>query len=174
MGLLTAREAADYLRVSLFTLGRMEKEGLLIPFRTPGGHRRYSKEMLHHYLEASRSQRANHEKRILLVDVKDELTAALAEAFPTFHFALAQGDLDVGIKLSQFKPDLVLVNDAARGSDAQELCRKVTGQSPRIKALAFQSPEQQAADAQAPRVNPHLLDELGKTIAAALHVEGRR
>jgi excisionase family DNA binding protein len=55
MTLLNAREAAQYLRVSLFTLSRIEKEGGLIPFRTPGGHRRYSLRMLHEYLETSRN-----------------------------------------------------------------------------------------------------------------------
>jgi excisionase family DNA binding protein len=53
--LLNAREAAQYLRVSLFTLSRIEREGGLIPFRTPGGHRRYSMRMLHEYLENSRN-----------------------------------------------------------------------------------------------------------------------
>jgi excisionase family DNA binding protein len=53
--LLNAREAAQYLRVSLFTLGRIEKEGGIVPFRTPGGHRRYSLRMLHEYLENSRN-----------------------------------------------------------------------------------------------------------------------
>lgn len=52
--ILTAKEAADYLRVSLYTLRRMESEGSLIPFRTPGGHRRYSLKMLNEYLEQSR------------------------------------------------------------------------------------------------------------------------
>jgi len=52
--ILTAREAADYLRISLFTLNRIERDGLLIPFRTPGGHRRYSVEMLNEYLEDNR------------------------------------------------------------------------------------------------------------------------
>ncbi len=52
--ILTAREAADYLRISLFTLSRIEREGLLFPFRTPGGHRRYSLEMLNEYLESNR------------------------------------------------------------------------------------------------------------------------
>jgi excisionase family DNA binding protein len=52
--LLTAREAAQYLRVSLFTLSKIEKQGLLTPFRTPGGHRRYSVTMLQQYLEKSR------------------------------------------------------------------------------------------------------------------------
>jgi len=54
MTILTAKEAAEYLRVSLYTLRRMEIEGGLIPFRTPGGHRRYSLRMLDEYLEKSR------------------------------------------------------------------------------------------------------------------------
>lgn len=54
MTILTAREAAEYLRVSLYTLRKMEVEGLLNPFRTPGGHRRYSLRMLDEYLEKSR------------------------------------------------------------------------------------------------------------------------
>lgn len=53
--LFTAREACQYLRVSLFTLRRMEKQELITPFRTPGGHRRYSLAMLTHYLERSRN-----------------------------------------------------------------------------------------------------------------------
>jgi len=55
--LLTAKEAAQYLRVSLLTLSKIEKEGNLIPYRTPGGHRRYSVEMLNDYLEKSRTNR---------------------------------------------------------------------------------------------------------------------
>ena len=52
--LLTAKEAAAYLRISLFTLRKIEQQGLLIPYRTPGGHRRYSVDMLNEYLEKSR------------------------------------------------------------------------------------------------------------------------
>ena len=53
--LLKAKEAAVYLRISLFTLNRIERFGMLMPFRTPGGHRRYSFEMLNQYLEDNRS-----------------------------------------------------------------------------------------------------------------------
>jgi putative resolvase len=52
--LLTAKEAADFLRISLFTLRKIEQKGLIVPYRTPGGHRRYSLEMLLKYLEESR------------------------------------------------------------------------------------------------------------------------
>ena len=53
-GLLTAKEAANYLRISLFTLRKIEQQGMIVPYRTPGGHRRYSIEMLNEYLERSR------------------------------------------------------------------------------------------------------------------------
>lgn len=38
--LLTAGEAAKYLSVSVLALHRMEKMGVLSPYRSPGGHRR--------------------------------------------------------------------------------------------------------------------------------------
>lgn len=59
--LLTAKEAAAYLRVRLSTLRTMELREELVPYRTPGGHRRYSLEMLNEYLEHSRN-RPRHDK----------------------------------------------------------------------------------------------------------------
>jgi hypothetical protein len=52
--LLNARDATEYLGVSLSTLNRIEKRGMLVPFRTPGGHRRYALTMLDEYLENTR------------------------------------------------------------------------------------------------------------------------
>jgi excisionase family DNA binding protein len=54
VGLMTAKEAARYLRVSQFTLDKIERTGGLVPYRTPGGHRRYSVRMLNQYLDNSR------------------------------------------------------------------------------------------------------------------------
>jgi excisionase family DNA binding protein len=51
---MTSKEAAAYLRVSTFTLRKIEAMGMLVPYRTPGGHRRYSLDMLNEYLENSR------------------------------------------------------------------------------------------------------------------------
>lgn len=53
MRLLTAKQAASYLGVSLYTLKKIEYLGYLKPYRTPGGHRRYSRQMLDQYLERS-------------------------------------------------------------------------------------------------------------------------
>jgi excisionase family DNA binding protein len=52
--LLTAKETAAYLRISPFTLRKIELQGQIVPYRTPGGHRRYSLEMVQEYLEKSR------------------------------------------------------------------------------------------------------------------------
>ncbi len=49
--LITSRKAAEYIGISLATLNRVEKEGLIVPLRTLGGHRRYSTNMLDKYLE---------------------------------------------------------------------------------------------------------------------------
>ena len=49
--LFNAKEAANYLHISLSTLHRMESHGVLIALRTPGGHRRYTLEMLNSCLK---------------------------------------------------------------------------------------------------------------------------
>jgi excisionase family DNA binding protein len=58
-GLLTAKQAVEYLGISLSTLHKIEKQGMIVPYRTPGGHRRYDRAMLDEYLQASRSVSAN-------------------------------------------------------------------------------------------------------------------
>jgi len=54
VSLMNAKEAAKYLRVSQFTLDKIERAGGLVPYRTPGGHRRYSLRILNQYLNNSR------------------------------------------------------------------------------------------------------------------------
>ena len=57
--MLNSREASEYLGISLNTLYRIEKQGDIQPYRTPGGHRRYDLNMLDDYLEGSRTH-LNH------------------------------------------------------------------------------------------------------------------
>ena len=52
--LMTAKEAARYMKISQFTLDKIEHAGGLESYRTPGGHRRYSLAMLNRYLHKSR------------------------------------------------------------------------------------------------------------------------
>lgn len=54
----SSRKAADYLGISLSTLYRLDKDGLLKPFMTPGGHRRFTKSDLDRYIEKSKSTKS--------------------------------------------------------------------------------------------------------------------
>jgi DNA-binding transcriptional MerR regulator len=142
MSLLTAKEAAQHLHVSLFTLGRIEKEGLLVPFRTPGGHRRYSLEMLSEYLEHSRFPSAEPQARILIVGDGNDMADSLARALPSCSFATPDDELHVRIKLAEFKRDLVLVNATMKDLNGRELCRRLNGQNQYPRALPFNGKEQ--------------------------------
>src|SRR5699024_7099443 len=52
--LLSTKKAAEYLGVSISTVYRMVDNGTLNPSKTPGGHRRFSTEMLDEYKEKSK------------------------------------------------------------------------------------------------------------------------
>jgi len=162
MALLTAREAARYLHISLFTLGRMEKEGLLAPFRTPGGHRRYSLEMLNEYLERSRVRPSGREKRILVVDKGREMADLLSRTFRAYQFSTASDALGVGVKLAEFKPDLVVVNAKMPGVDGLDLCRRLKGERERVKVLVFEAPREGERPPQG--MHPSNLDGLKERI----------
>jgi excisionase family DNA binding protein len=168
MGLLTAREAAEYLHVSLFTLGRIENEDLLVPYRTPGGHRRYSLEMLNEYLERTRSSVEQRQSRILVIDDGDEVTDLLAEMMPSCRFASAQDELRVGIRLADFEPDLVLVNTRMKGLDAAALAPRLDGDGRTVEVLAFEGPIRGQVQAGAHESVPENLTTLKDRVAFIL------
>ena len=147
MALLRAREAAEYLSVSLTTLYRIEREGRLMPFRTPGGHRRYSLAMLNEYLNRSRgrplsaSLSIEHAKnvqgeklsdgtvRILVVDDEPDtvelIVRALREDSEVYEFASASNGYEAGVQVMAFKPDLIVLSIAGPETDEFEVCKKI-------------------------------------------------
>lgn len=51
----TTKESAKYLGISTATIYRMEKRGLISSLRTPGGQRRFNREIIEKYLRESRN-----------------------------------------------------------------------------------------------------------------------
>ena len=147
MSLLTARDAAAYLNVSLATLYRIEREGILMPFRTAGGHRRYSVAMLNEYLESSRQnplagrRSTKHVKwiqedrlpdravRILVVDDEPDtvelITQALQEDGDTYRIASASTGYEVGVQVVTFTPDLIVLGMTASATEVVEVCKNI-------------------------------------------------
>jgi excisionase family DNA binding protein len=54
----SSRKAAAYLGISVSTLYRLDRDGLLKPFMTPGGHRRFTQSDLDRYIETSKSMKS--------------------------------------------------------------------------------------------------------------------
>lgn len=54
--MLSITDAAAYLKVSDDTLRLWDKDGKLKPYRTPGGHRRYTKEQLDEFMKLNSNQ----------------------------------------------------------------------------------------------------------------------
>ena len=150
VSLLKAREAAQYLNVSLATLDRMEKERKLTPFRTPGGHRRYSLAMLNEYLEKSRQRspsvrpsmryarnvrgdklQQDGKVRILVVDHEPEtvelIIRSLREDRDVYEFASASNGYEAGVQVVAFKPDVILLSIARPENDGFEVCKRIKG-----------------------------------------------
>ena len=147
MALLRAREAAKYLSVSLATLYRIERKGRLTPFRTPGGHRRYSMAMLDEYLEGSRqrslssrpsikhaksiqgNRRPDSVVKILVVDDDPDtvelIVGALREDNEVYEFASASNGYEAGVQVMTFKPDLIVMSITGPETNEFEVCKKI-------------------------------------------------
>jgi excisionase family DNA binding protein len=147
MSLLRAREAAEYLNISLATLYRIEKDGGLMPFRTSGGHRRYSLAMLNEYLERSRqpslssgpliqqaetaqeNKRPHNPLRILVADDEPDtvglIIRALREDSDVYEFASASTHYEIGVQVMTFKPDLIVLGMTGAETAGVELCKEI-------------------------------------------------
>lgn len=161
MALLKAREAAEYLNISLATLYRIERDGRLMPFRTCGGHRRYSLAMLNEYLERSRqrflsanpstkhtagvqgNQSPHSAVRILVVgdepDTVGRIIKALHEDGDVYEFASARTSYEVGVQVVAFKPDLIVLCKVGSETDEVEICKKIKSdpQTEHIKVVGI-------------------------------------
>ena len=74
--LMSTKKAAEYLGISTSTIYRMVDNGILTPSKTPGGQRRFSKEQLDAYMEASKKIVApqKNEMKLNYVEETGQLT----------------------------------------------------------------------------------------------------
>ena len=83
---LTTSEAAEYLGISLSTIYRMEKNGILNPAKTPGGQRRYDIEELNAYLSESSEINAPQNPSLYKTSMIQEAATAYKTVNPNFGF----------------------------------------------------------------------------------------
>lgn len=127
----TPNEAADLLMVATATLRVWSDKGLLKPFTTPGGHRRYLREDLDRFQREHAGQAAasaRKSRRILIVDDETAIGRYLSDLLSGFSgvsTAVAHDGFSAGSLLHVFQPEVVLLDLMMPGLDGFQVCRQI-------------------------------------------------
>lgn len=130
---LTIPQAAKHCSISRVTLWRWVKSGKLKAFVSPGGHYKIRKKDLESFIHQrtgylSTADRQN-KKKILIVDDEPDVQKMLAKILSAsdYRAEIASDGLDAGIKIVQFKPDLIILDLFMPKMDGFEVCQRIKG-----------------------------------------------
>lgn len=143
--ILTIPQAAKYCAVDRMSMWRWVKAGNLRASVTPGGHHRILREDLEAFLvEKGMYPLAIKQfprKKILIVDDDVSILKVLSKMLTDHKYetAVAADGFEAGIKVVQFKPDLVILDLIMPYMDGFEVCRLIRANSAtaHIKILTF-------------------------------------
>jgi excisionase family DNA binding protein len=128
---LTLGQAAKYLGMAQSTIRKWSDSGRLAAFYTPGGHRRYRRSDLDHFLErggASAPRRIEGSRRlILIVDDDERLREFIRVNLEMEGYAVREaGSAEEGLAvLEEEPPDLILLDVMMPKVDGWEMLRRV-------------------------------------------------
>jgi len=182
-------EAARKCGVHYTTIRRWILHGKLPAYETPGGHLRILKEDLSEFLSSrklSRSHRDGDVLRVLVVDDEDAFRESAVEYFGErcggFKAIGAHDGFMAGRLISEFRPDVVVLDLLMPGMNGFDVCRHIKS-STRLKHIqvlvltAFATDEniKHALDCGADRclAKPIGLDELKKEVRALVTTKSR-
>lgn len=132
--LLTSSEVGALLQVNPSSVKKWVDDGLLVAFRTPGGHRRIRAADLVEFLDAHKMPIPRHlrdtaKRRLLLVDDDLAQLRALARAFGRYSDRLevvsAGNGIDALVLVGSFRPHYVLLDIFMPEIDGLEVCRRL-------------------------------------------------
>ena len=129
--ILTIPEAARYCAVDRVTMWRWVKSGNMKVSVTPGNHHRILKEDLESFLIDNGMYPLAYKNfprnSILIVDDDPAVRKVLSKSFFNLKYRteVAEDGFEAGIKLMQFKPDLIILDLMMPEMDGFEVCRKI-------------------------------------------------
>jgi len=125
-------EAASYSAVSRWTIWKYVRSGELKAFRTPGGHYRILKTDLENFMRdkgmySFPSGDGYRSKKILIVDDEPRILDLLKKMLSKSRYQIdtASNGFEAGIKVLQFKPDIILLDLFMPGMDGFEVSKKI-------------------------------------------------
>ena len=126
-------EAAEYCDTTMISIIRWVKDGKIKSYRTPGGHRRIPRQALFEFMDKYNIPIPEKvepvRKRILIVDddfeVRESLFLFLSGDQYNFELAVAKDGYEAGIKVMQFKPDVIILDLMMPNIDGFEVCERI-------------------------------------------------
>ncbi|CAI3794115.1 hypothetical protein JAMGFMIE_00984 [Rheinheimera sp. MM224] len=142
--LLSTRQAATLLGVSVRTIQLWVEQGLLSAWKTPGGHRRIVQESLLSLLhKRQKSQPLTH---LLCVDLDADFFKLLQVLCQQWHFPVelqyARNAVDALLMMGERKPELVLMTADQQGIDLPMLQQELTQHQVKLALLSAEDPQQ--------------------------------
>jgi len=172
--LLTSSEVGELLQVNPSSVKKWVDDGLLLAFRTPGGHRRIRAAdlvsfLVRHEMPIPIDLQDAAKKRLLIVDDETDQLKALSRSFKRFadrvEVTTTSNGIDALVLVGSFHPHAVLLDVYMPGIDGLEVCRRLK-KNPATKDVqvyvvsgAFTSAlEQKALEAGAVKCLPKPID----------------
>lgn len=132
----TTGEAAKICKVSQQTIIRCFDNGTLKGFRVPGSRfRRIPRDHLFAFMKDNgipTDALESGKKKLLVVDDDEDLVELIVEAFSRdgrFDIRTANNGFDAGMKVNEFRPDLVILDVMLPDINGREVCQRVRGDS---------------------------------------------
>jgi excisionase family DNA binding protein len=142
--LLSTRQAATLLGVSVRTIQLWVEQGLLSAWKTPGGHRRIVQESLLSLLH--KRQKSHPLTRLLCVDLDADFFKLLQVLCQQWHFPVelqyARNAVDALLMMGEHKPELVVMTAEQQGIDMHMLQQELTQHQVKLALLSAEDPQQ--------------------------------
>jgi excisionase family DNA binding protein len=142
--LLTSSEVGELLQVNPSSVKKWVDDGLLLAFRTPGGHRRIRAAdlvafLVRHDMPIPADLQDAAKKRLLIVDDEVDQLKALSRSFKRFadrvEVQTTSNGIDALVLVGSFHPHAVLLDVYMPGIDGLEVCRRLK-KNPATKDVA--------------------------------------
>lgn len=145
--LLSTRQAATLLGVSVRTIQLWVEQGLLRAWKTPGGHRRIVQESLLGLLH--KRQRLHPLTHVLCVNMDADFFKLLEVLCQQWHFPVelqqARNAVDALLMMGEKKPQLVLMTADQQGIDMPLLQQELTQHQMKLALLSVEDPQPKLA-----------------------------
>ena len=137
----TTGEAAKICKVSQQTIIRCFDNGTLKGFRVPGSRfRRIPRDQLYTFMRDNgipTDALESGKRKVLIVDDDLELVELLVDVFAKdgrFEIGTANNGFDAGMKVKEFRPDIVILDVMLPDINGREVCQRVRS-DPNLEAV---------------------------------------